>query len=365
MRWLVVMTVVALILAGLLVGSSSAIAQSAPPDTGGTALCFGQVPVIETTWGGIKALYSSPDALRPSRPARQFAPRASDDEILGVYVAWSDEHKQRGEIGAGHAQIAARVYAEAADEHPLYALMCGDMVEQPNLFDFDSLRVMLITAGLWDRVRPVPGNHEDFFHDGFMNYLSWSAGKTVGHSQYGLAYAFDDTVAGVRFIAGCYDYVVDRAGRESYRAWVEDQCKTMPIGYIPVYYQHNPPFSQIKRGGEQVPAQTLLADIFDLYRVIVLAGHSHGFEVYQFQQPGALYYTIGGAGMELSEIDSHEYDGALVAKTALRHHFLTMEASVKGMHIRVVTVESPAGPGGIVLDDRFIERDPCLDRSKL
>jgi acid phosphatase len=299
------------------------------------------------------SLPSSPvPALAPALQPPVAAPLPADAPGIGRIAVVGDA----GTADGHQRKIADAMAAERARAPYAAVLVLGDNVYQngePEKFD---AAIRDPYSALFDggaRFFPVMGNHDVRTGGGEQQRAYWGAPrwykKTIGDAE---VFALDTTVLLPRHQKAAYDADLseaERLGREQL-AWLDAELARSTAKHV-VVYGHHPLYVSTHdpvKVEESARLRALLEPILLKHGVkLYLAGHKHHYE--RSRPVGGVTHVISGAGGQLAK-EPLIYHSGVAEKVIKRRHFLVLEATEEGLHIRALDKD------GAVLDEFVIRR---------
>jgi len=255
------------------------------------------------------------DDNQSSASSGQIASPAADiDAVRPVsypvkFVVYGDMRFARKDSYVGHhiANSVARraILDDIARKNPAFVVMTGDMVFRGcRAEDWDSFR-QGIGALVQSRIPiyPAIGNHEG-------RILPFCLNAEAGLDKYHKQFPYLPTERGWYSLkyGNCYFLVLDSEADDSKSsrqvAWVADHLNSIPPGVEYVFVVlHRPPYTGAADNLHRArPQERDLAAMLEEKQaklhaqIIVIAGHVHNYERYEFNQ--VEYIVSGGGGAE-------------------------------------------------------------------
>jgi 3',5'-cyclic AMP phosphodiesterase CpdA len=218
---------------------------------------------------------------------------------------------------------------------PDFIVHSGDLVESGTdtslwpIF-FDAERELLRKAAFY----PALGNH-DHNAPNFFDYLN--AKPYYSFDWGGAHFAVLNSDVG--------NVSVSQAARDTFwqeqTRWLRDDLKRAASATLRFVVAHHPPITAVKRRQDNNPLMIALQPIFDEYKVTAgFFGHDHNYQHYL--QNGVHYFTSGGGGAPLYDVDAPPAD--ITVKVASTENFLVVKVDGGKVHVEAWT------PGGAVID---------------
>jgi predicted phosphodiesterase len=176
----------------------------------------------------------------------------------------------------------------------------------------------------------APGNHEAYHGEDYGAELMrrYFRGRSHGGTGH---YSFDYGPCHFAILDLYWGEPIAAAGRE----WLRQDLASVPEGRYKFVVLHAPIYSF----GHHAPTEELKALrplLAKMGVTAVFSGHSHVYE--HFNVEGIHYLTVGGTGAPFHTPNEHvvEAEEQYQVKTGRFYHFLTMDATAKGIHFRIV-----------------------------